>query len=59
VDDVEARPERLKAVTREDVQAVAAKYLDRKRSVTGYLLSVPSQLATVESRPVSQNAAFH
>ena len=41
VEDVEARPERLKAVTREDVQAVAAKYLDRKRSVTGYLIPAP------------------
>ncbi len=53
VADVEARPERLKAVTREDVQAVAAKYLDRKRSVTGYLLPIPSQLAKVETRPAS------
>ncbi len=43
--DVESRQERLKAVTREQVQAVAAKYLDRKRSVTGYLIPVPSQLA--------------
>jgi zinc protease len=59
IEDVEARPERLKAVTREDVQAVAAKYLDRKRSVTGYLLPTPSQLAKVETRPVSETGAFH
>jgi zinc protease len=45
--DVESKPERLKAVTREQVQAVAAKYLDRKRSVTGYLIPLPSQLAKV------------
>ena len=45
--DVESKPDRLKAVTREQVQAVAAKYLDRKRSVTGYLIPVPSQLAKV------------
>ncbi len=59
VEDVEARPERLKAVTREDVQAVAAKYLDRKRSVTGYLIPVPSQLAKVTARPVSDSGTFH
>jgi zinc protease len=45
--DVESKPDRLKAVTREQVQTVAAKYLDRKRSVTGYLIPVPSQLAKV------------
>jgi zinc protease len=59
VEDVEARPDRLKAVTAKDVQAVAAKYLDRKRSVTGYLVPLPSQLAKVETRPVSESAAFH
>jgi zinc protease len=45
--DVESKPDRLKAVTREQVQAVAAKYLDRKRSVTGYLIPIPSLLAKV------------
>ncbi len=59
VEDVEARPERLKAVTAEDVKAVAAKYLDRKRSVTGYLLPTPSQLAKVETHAVSSSGAFH
>jgi zinc protease len=59
VEDVEARPDRLKAVTREDVQAAAAKYLDRKRSVTGYLIPLPSQLAKVETRPVSETGTFH
>ncbi len=59
VEDVESRPQRLKAVTREDVQAVAAKYLDRKRSVTGYLLPLPSQLAKVETHDVSTGGAFH
>ncbi len=59
VEDVEARPERLKAVTVADVQAVAAKYLDRKRSVTGYLLPVASQLAKVETHAVSDTGAFH
>jgi zinc protease len=59
VEDVESRPERLKAVTREDVQAVAAKYLDRKRSVTGYLLPAPSKLAKVDTHAVSSTGAFH
>jgi zinc protease len=59
IEDVEARPERLKAVTREDVQAVAVKYLDRKRSVTGYLIPLPSQLAKVQTRPVSDTGTFH
>jgi zinc protease len=59
VEDVEARPERLKAVTAEDVQTVASKYLDRKRSVTGYLLPVPSQLAKVETHAVSTSGALH
>jgi zinc protease len=45
--DVESKPDRLKAVTREQVQTVAAKYLDRKRSVTGYLIPIPSLLAKV------------
>lgn len=59
VEDVEARPERLKAVSAKDVQEVAAKYLDPKRSVTGYLIPLPSQLAKVESRPVSETGTFH
>ena len=59
VEDVEARPERLKAVSAKDVQAAAAKYLDIKRSVTGYLIPIPSKLAKVESRPVSETGTFH
>ncbi len=59
VEDVEARQERLKAVTREQVQAVASKYLDRKRSVTGYLIPVPSQLVKAQVRPAGNGATFH
>ena len=59
VEDVEARQERLKAVTREDVQAAASKYLDRKRSVTGYLIPIPSQLAKVRSAPGGDAGTFH
>jgi zinc protease len=55
IEDVEARQERLRAVTAEDVQAVARKYLDRKRSVTGYLIPEPSQLAKMQVRPVAND----
>ncbi|MFY9643000.1 MAG: pitrilysin family protein [Rhodomicrobium sp.] len=59
IEDVESRQQRLKAVTREQVQAVAAKYLDRKRSVTGYLIPVPSQLAKVQTHAGSETGTFH
>jgi zinc protease len=59
--DVESKQERLRAVTREQVQAVAAKYLDRKRSVTGYLIPVASQLAKVQPHGPDGNSTgtFH
>ena len=38
VADIAEWPERIRAVTPAQVQAVAAKYLDLRRSVTGYLL---------------------
>jgi len=57
--DVETRQDRLMAVTREQVQAVAAKYLDRKRSVTGYLIPIPSQLAKVQPHEGSETGTFH
>lgn len=59
IEDVESRQARLKAVTREQVQAVAAKYLDRKRSVTGYLVPMPSQLAKVQSHVGGEAGTFH
>ena len=43
VEDIDAWPERLRAVTTDQVKAVAAKYLTPNRSVTGYLL--PSESA--------------
>ncbi|MDP3897809.1 MAG: pitrilysin family protein [Mesorhizobium sp.] len=38
IGDIDAWPERIRAVTAADIQAVAKKYLDASRSVTGYLL---------------------
>ena len=38
VEDVESWPDRIAKVTREDVQKVAATYLDINQSVTGYLM---------------------
>ncbi len=57
--DVETRQDRLKAVTREQVQAVAAKYLDRKRSVTGYLIPIPSKVAKVQPHVGGGSGTFH
>ncbi len=39
-------PERIENVTREQVQAVAQKYLKVERSVTGLLLSAESESET-------------
>jgi zinc protease len=38
IDDIRSWPDRIRAVTAEQVRAVAAKWLDKKRSVTGYLI---------------------
>jgi zinc protease len=38
IEDVQAWPDRMEAVTAEDVQAAARKWLDKRRSVTGFLL---------------------
>ena len=38
VEDVQARPERLRAVTAERVRDAARRYLDKRQSVTGYLI---------------------
>jgi len=38
VEDVQARPERLRAVTAEQVRDAARRYLDKRHSVTGYLV---------------------
>ena len=38
VDDIRSWPDRIRAVTAEQVRAVAQKWLDKNRSVTGYLI---------------------
>ncbi len=38
IEDVEAWPARMEAVTAADVTAAAKKWLDKRRSVTGFLL---------------------
>ncbi|WP_194458625.1 pitrilysin family protein [Bradyrhizobium sp. CCBAU 53421] len=38
IDDIRSWPERIRAVTAEQVRAAAATWLDKKRSVTGYLI---------------------
>ena len=53
VEDVEEWPDRIRAVTAEQVKAVAAKYLNMKRSVAAYLLPAAPQ----NSAQASQGAA--
>lgn len=43
IEDIEAWPERLEKVTLEDLQRVARRYFDLKRSVTGVLLPRPKK----------------
>ncbi|WP_375293261.1 M16 family metallopeptidase [Bradyrhizobium sp. sGM-13] len=38
IDDIRSWPDRIRAVTAEQVRDAAAKWLDKKRSVTGYLI---------------------
>jgi zinc protease len=38
IEDIRSWPERIRAVTAEEVRAAAQKWLDKKRSVTGYLI---------------------
>jgi zinc protease len=43
VADLQARPERLRAVTAEQVRDAARRFLDRRQSVTGYLVKEGSR----------------
>lgn len=51
VEDVEAWPDRLKAVTVADIQRVARQYLDEENSVTGILKPAPKHTSSVGERP--------
>jgi zinc protease len=59
VEDVEKRADRLAAVTAEDVQAVARKYIQPNRSVTGFLIPDPAKVARAgaEAEPRSPGKA--
>jgi len=48
VEQVQAWPDRIRAVTAEQVQDAARRWFDKRRSVTGYLIKEPQ---TVEKRP--------
>jgi zinc protease len=48
VEDVQNWPDRIRAVTAEQVQDAARRWFDKRRSVTGYLVMDPQ---TVEKRP--------
>jgi zinc protease len=51
IDDVKNREAALLAVTLDDIKAAAATYLDIRRSVTGYLVPEPSQVAGAQPAP--------
>jgi zinc protease len=50
VEDVQARPNRLRAVTVEAVREAARRYLDKRRSVTGYLVKDIKDVAAREEK---------
>ena len=50
VEDIRGWPDRIKAVTAEQVRAAAQTWLDRKRSVTGYLIKDTSAPKREEKR---------
>ena len=49
VNDVKNWPDRIRAVTAEQVQAAARQWLDKRRSVTGYLIKDVSPQAEKRS----------
>jgi len=51
IDDIKNREAALLAVTTDDIKAAANAYLDIRRSVTGYLLPEPKQVAGAQPAP--------
>lgn len=51
IEEVESWPERIEAVTVDDVNAVARKYLQQKRSVTGYLRPEEQKATSASAEP--------
>ncbi len=52
VDDVEEWPDRIRAVTADDIRKVARKYLVDENSVTGILTPAPEHTSKVQEKPV-------
>jgi zinc protease len=50
IEDIRSWPDRVRAVTAEQVRAVAQKWLDKKRSVTGYLIKDTTAAAKREEK---------
>ncbi|PSO19564.1 pitrilysin family protein [Bradyrhizobium sp. MOS003] len=50
IEDIRSWPDRIRAVTAEQVRAVAQKWLEKKRSVTGYLIKDTSAAKREEKR---------
>jgi zinc protease len=56
IEDVEDWPERLKAVTVDDIRAVARKYLVETNSVTGILKPEPEYTSSIGDKPAQAAA---
>lgn len=50
IEDIRSWPDRIRAVTAEQVRAVAQKWLEKKRSVTGYLIKDTASAKREEKR---------
>ncbi|MGY8678349.1 pitrilysin family protein [Bradyrhizobium sp. UFLA05-153] len=50
IEDIRSWPDRIRAVTAEQVRAVAQKWLEKKRSVTGYLIKDTTTAKREEKR---------
>ena len=50
IEDIRSWPDRIRAVTAEQVRTVAQKWLEKKRSVTGYLIKDTSAAKREEKR---------